>query len=594
MARPSRIPQPRSNAPSKASKTAIATSPTIDKTAEQYGRFSLSPSKAKAAPVAKDASRIPITAADRECTATMTSRPPPSIYRGDAQALFDLNRFVKRDIQGYVSDKYPGFDKVGHELIKPTGKKFVYHLSLTAKDTAATPVTPDMMEAMAAFVEEVEQPDVPEIMVTCPSTAGSVSDYDEDFEDSVEDDNIEIILTTEADERLDEHSSHNRSGTITSPPTSSQILSISPDAARKGRLMRSHQGTSLASFIARADAPNQALTSEFTADLEKETTHEEFTAPDKISETNTREPTQVHDTTIKADNKPRLLRSQKATSLAALIAKAAATVETYPDADSDSDSDSSSTHSGDSDCAYARVYDPVNYKFMRGPCYDPDFPGHSPCATHLPGGKGKSPEAAITVTQDRFMDRHYKTTPMRRYKDWCTVKYEFDQEMVHGPSDLRLTKSIDDNEEEAQAGVEWEDEAILPSSSLPRIEIDDKSSSFEVDVDDSVGKEPEASGFLEVEDAENKSHEGRTQLDAENVQVSACRRNQVEHAANYNPQRSSSPFDETVAVYVEPPTAPDVADDVDSMRSEVSIHFISVRYTMLTLYRLPMTLLSPT
>ena len=436
---------------------------------------------------------------------------------------------MKRDIQGYVSDKYPGFDKVGHELIKPTGKKFVYHLSLSPVETGATRITPGMAAAMAAFIGEVEQLDVPEIMVTCPSTAGSVSDYDEDFEDwledDTEDDTIKIPSTTKVGEALNTSICSSYTEDISSTPTSSKSLSpTSPDAARKARLMRSHNGTSLASLIATADAAALRTASDSSFDTAAEMKNGEPAVRTISSQTYASRRSAASNTKAETNGKPRLVRSQKSTSLAALIAKAAATVETYPDVDSDSDSDASTENSDDSADAYAQEYDPMNYKFIRGYCYDPGFPGHSPCATHLPGGKGKSSDVAVRVTQDRFMDSHYKTTPMRRYKDWCTLKYEFGQEMVHGPSDLRLVKAIDDNEEEVQAGVEWEDEAILPSSSLPHITIEEQSSSFEVNVDDDVGKEAEASGFLEVENTGLVSKEGSTELDAEDVQVSAFRR----------------------------------------------------------------------
>jgi len=562
MTRPSRIPV----LPSKARKSTKATSPTPLKTVPKSDPLPVSPQKPTNSRPVSSRSRIPITAAAHRLETPKPSHAPLSIYRGDAQTLFTLNRFVKRDLQGYISDKYPAFDKVGHELIKPTGKKFVYHLSLTAKDTGATLVTPDVIEAMAAFVEEAEQLEVPQIMVTCPSTAGSVEEYDEDFEDGTEDDTTEISSIEKADEDLEESLCQNHVEHLTSTPAPSQDLSpTSLDAARKARLMRSHTGKSLASLIANADAVSHALIIDAPSDTAEEMKNVEPAMRTTSSQTDA--PQQSADSKTKAETngKPRLVRSQKTNSLAALIAKAASSLETYPDADSDS----SSNYSDDSADAYAQEYDPMNYKFIRGYCYDPNFLGHSPCATHLPGGKGKSPDAAIRVTQDRFMDRHYKTTPMRRYKDWCTLKYEFGQEMVHGPSDLRLMKLVNDQVQETR--MMWEDEVALPSSSLPSLEIGDESSSFEVDVDDKTSEEPEASGFLEVEDAGVVSEEGSTELDAEIVQVSASLRNVSGLDANNQPQWSSSPFDETVGVYVEPPSTLDVADDTDKVQIAVSV-----------------------
>lgn len=62
------------------------------------------------------------------------NNPPPLPFRGNAHALFKLSRAAKRDIEGWIHGQYAGVAKVGHELTKPTGEKFVFFLSLEEEE----------------------------------------------------------------------------------------------------------------------------------------------------------------------------------------------------------------------------------------------------------------------------------------------------------------------------------------------------------------------------------------------------------------------------------------------------------------------------
>lgn len=60
--------------------------------------------------------------------------PTPEALHGGASALIALSPDVERDLRDFVSGKVKAMAKVGHELIKPTGKKFVFFLHMDEEE----------------------------------------------------------------------------------------------------------------------------------------------------------------------------------------------------------------------------------------------------------------------------------------------------------------------------------------------------------------------------------------------------------------------------------------------------------------------------
>jgi hypothetical protein len=169
------------------------------------------------------------------------------------------------------------------------------------------------------------------------------------------------------------------------------------------------------------------------------------------------------------------------------------------------------------------------FKFFRGPCYDPVFPGHAPCATH----DHDPPFAcyvddALEVFLDRFEVEHFSTTTADYFRGWQDAKYTSGNNMVPGSSKLRQVMSVEGDEQTPEVAENFEvyvdeiDGAVRtskkdildianilqqpPSSPLPAIsytEMDEalilkSRSSLEVDVSGMAAhtsEEPAASGF---------------------------------------------------------------------------------------------------
>lgn len=57
-----------------------------------------------------------------------SSSPVPTVIQGTLSALVALDPNVSRDVRDFVIGKVKAVSQVGHELIKPTGEKFVFFL----------------------------------------------------------------------------------------------------------------------------------------------------------------------------------------------------------------------------------------------------------------------------------------------------------------------------------------------------------------------------------------------------------------------------------------------------------------------------------
>ena len=98
--------------------------------------------------------------------------------------------------------------------------------------------------------------------------------------------------------------------------------------------------------------------------------------------------------------------------------------------------------------------------FGRNPCYDPGFPGHSPCATHEEGWYGRSADDALEMMRERFEILHYADEDTGYVKEWKKAKEELGMGMVmvmmHGGSRLRWVEGI--NEDGLEKGSNFEED----------------------------------------------------------------------------------------------------------------------------------------
>ncbi|EAT84001.2 hypothetical protein SNOG_08833 [Parastagonospora nodorum SN15] len=199
------------------------------------------------------------------------------------------------------------------------------------------------------------------------------------------------------------------------------------------------------------------------------------------------------DSVSEAARKMRLMRSHKGTSLAALIAGASvsdflAALIAAADLSESSQEDSDTESDANEDCPPL-----VRYKYINtpepascSPCYDPTFPGHSPCATHEQLAYGKSAIAAIKLLRRRFEAEHDATGDGAWYREWIVEKGESGipaGALMHGGSMLRYEIMCEDEEELEN------DEHYDESSFLYELDEDDLQSEEEVSLEQETNGE---------------------------------------------------------------------------------------------------------
>jgi hypothetical protein len=154
------------------------------------------------------------------------------------------------------------------------------------------------------------------------------------------------------------------------------------------------------------------------------------------------------------------------------------------------------------------------FKFNRGPYYDPDFPGHSPCATRNEDSFfGRSAADAVEILLDRFEVIHYTPNTSNYTRNWYDAKYEMGTDMVQGPSRLRevvnaeeVEDAVSTSEEDMMdiANIEEQLRSSPPHADVQEETIIDSNSTFEEDVSGMAIitiEEAPASGFREDDDA---------------------------------------------------------------------------------------------
>jgi hypothetical protein len=106
----------------------------------------------------------------------------PVVLSGGAQTLFALSNTAQEDIQGCISDKHAGADQMGHEFMKPTGTRFVFHLRLDDEDKAATNegLSSEVSEDLSTYInDDSVDAAAPRIVVTSPFSTASMSALDD-------------------------------------------------------------------------------------------------------------------------------------------------------------------------------------------------------------------------------------------------------------------------------------------------------------------------------------------------------------------------------------------------------------------------------
>ncbi|KAH5407080.1 hypothetical protein HBI42_132890 [Parastagonospora nodorum] len=380
----------------------------------------------------------------REASRTHSPTAFVEPFRGTAIALVAQSPATEADIQHFILGHCEAIDKFGQELINPTGTKFAWLL------------TKEDLWPGQYYTNELLQ------------TKGLVQEVGETVLDDVNKEDLEILF------RDDEADSDSVS-----------------EAARKMRLMRSHKGTSLAALIAGASV------SDFLAGEDRiDTTSVHITPPSGITskQSTTKSPaipTKTRSsppTNASPDNdtSPEVARVSQYTdhhpspSLAALIAAADLSESSQEDSDTESDANE--------DCPPL-----VRYKYINtpepascSPCYDPTFPGHSPCATHEQLAYGKSAIAAIKLLRRRFEAEHDATGDGAWYREWIVEKGESGipaGALMHGGSMLRYEIMYEDEEELEN------DEHYDESSFLYELDEDDLQSEEEVSLEQETNGE---------------------------------------------------------------------------------------------------------
>jgi len=335
--------------------------------------------------------------------------------RGTAMALIAHSPATEADIQAYILNTCAAIEKVGYEHIKPTGTKFVWVL-----------VKEDLWPGQY-YTNELLQ------MKTLVQEDGGVvleEDTKEDFEI--------FCPGGEADSCSD------------------------AEAARKMRLMRSHKGTSLAALIAGA-SKSDFLPGDDGIDTESvpcSVTSKQSTPKSPSTPTKTR-PSSPARSSPDNDTSPEIARVSPTTprrhghSLAALIAAANLSDS---EGDSNTASDASDDHSPLVEYKYADAPKPDDARY----CYDPVFPGHSPCDTREQLACGKSAKAAIKLLRRRFAADHDATGDGSWYREWIVWKGESGVaagELMHGGSMLRYEITFEEDEVEELENKEKYDES---------------------------------------------------------------------------------------------------------------------------------------
>jgi hypothetical protein len=495
--------------------------------------------------------------------------------RGTARALFTRAKVAKNNINDYVADQCDADDGKGHEKIQPTGTKFVWDLTRKTYWPGEYHPSAQMEADLRDYIDADDEEDgvvAPRIIIAPPSDGwksvcvellggeevvlSSKSQADVSSTPSCDnlDDALSVAESLHHDHRIQNESHTTKIVEPAQEPADNAfpLSHASQEAARKARFMRNHKGTSFTALMAGAeiqeelsvdgDSDNVSVVTSLHIDHSSDAHNDEIsTKKHNVSDSPTTpkksppsSPTSISpdkDTSPEVARTLTLMRTCDGPSLAALIA-AADTSEFSSDEDN---SDTTSDHSDDESPLVQYAYATTSTPLVRRPCHDPDFPGHSPCVTHHERTYSRSADAAFKVVRRRFEVVHHVAGDGAWYREYILQKGEGSGEdlgMVHGGIGLRYEVSLE-----------------------------------EEDVHD------ESKTFFELDEQE---------LENEDVLVSPCSSSRVSTDADVTLKQFSSPFDDSVGIYVTPPKEHDIDSndyDDDSFDLEVSSHSSSLLFS---------------
>lgn len=279
-----------------------------------------------------------------EHISTKSSPTSPAILHGNVSDLVALDPDVEVDVRHFVSGQAKARAKVGHELIKPTGEKFVFVLQMEEQEEhVATDIGNEAKKDAEKFIHwdgEAEHDGDKKLLEVDIETEDEgqieLSNIGEGDEEPAAPlmcsfDDADFMIVSDA---LSNHNS-NGAGQHESPPTVTRKTE-----SNQPRLPRTSNGPSLASLIGLAKA------SDFD--------------PEPNSSSSTSQP---------ADALPQqtsgLRHSSKGPSLAALIASADPADFPLPDSDSDPESEFGVEKTKDQGGHIVREYEyPYQYAFV--------------------------------------------------------------------------------------------------------------------------------------------------------------------------------------------------------------------------------------
>jgi hypothetical protein len=381
--------------------------------------------------------------------------------KGKAAVLSTISRAAKKDMEGYIVGDVEVVEKDGHEYIEPTGNKAVF-LQQDEPQEPPSPINAATEAAFEVLINEHDDGDRP---------WRGVLDFKEEVARS-------MIQSSPGSDEFEDASSD--------PFTiqeSEEVIAQEPESPETPpgvRLMRTKTAPPLALAMARAKLIHDDTVSETESDEEdspESTNHKiqrklfafaEPTTADEDEDLIQRTPPSAmagHSPSWSPSRSPSvtppsaidipfprpasrrstssgsgsgLRRHSDSESLASMIARArefSSSPEGSPSASPERSPPGTSSlvpSPSPSPSPKSPQPHPV-FKFFRGPCYDPNFRGHAPCATHDHDPPfARSVDDALELFLERFDVEHFSTSTAGYCRDWHDAKYEMGNNMPQG------------------------------------------------------------------------------------------------------------------------------------------------------------------
>jgi hypothetical protein len=350
-----------------------------------------------------------------ECTERYTT--PPNAVKSSTL----LDRVTKEDVQGYVLGQYEAVEKVGHELINPTDTKAVFILGQTREEEEEVDSFDEDMKAdLCAYVDE-----------------------DED-----------------ADRSWCEVRDFMRKATTFNTKASTMVkdskLVLYTLTTRRDRLMRPRSEPSLAQCIANASSNNAE------SDTDSDSEDDSVDINQKIDRTITSFARKIGELEDEQETTITIPTNRYIDGPSPSLSPPRDIDIPYPRA---LKQDSGlRRHSGNRSLAFfmacaendlhastslssSSLPDGIIQVCAGKRCHDPNFRGHSPCATHDENNCGCSADDALNALRERFRKVQCGGDGTNfDCREWLDAKLELGCSMVHGPSLLRFATNCYEHE----------------------------------------------------------------------------------------------------------------------------------------------------